>query len=102
MSSPTVLFEGDKPAPCCGAPANAATDMRGEPRQIEPGDLSICFNCGSWLCLADKEGTMRRALPVDLATLTPEDLDLASRARLAVFIRGVIWTKETGWLNENH
>lgn len=86
--SPTTRF-AEQRTPCCGYLVDGATDMQIDPpHRPEPGDVTVCWNCGTFLCVVDDRVLMRIAKPSDLATLTPSGLELAIRGQAYVRKRG--------------
>ena len=51
MSASTTFRHGESRCPQCGYKLDASTHVQGdEPTLPEPGDASICLNCGQVLC----------------------------------------------------
>jgi|SRR5215475_572182 len=63
--------------PCCGYLVDCSAPSPGEPDQqavAEAGDVSACFNCGTWLVFTDKEGGLRKMTDREKRKLHPESL----------------------------
>jgi hypothetical protein len=76
-------------APCCGHPLDATQCLDGD-FSPEPGDLSVCFNCGSWLVFTDRKGAVRLMTPADAPLVDAESFRILSSARNEIQKRGRI------------
>ena len=78
------------PCPKCGHKIDGATTLYKEDAIPVKGDVSLCINCGETLVFADDHGTLAVARARDLMDLAPTDLDLLSRGRKFIKMRGMI------------
>mgnify|MGYP003394125418 FL=1 len=68
--------------PSCGTGNNTHSSMDGEQRVPEPGDLSLCANCGELAEYMDDGGTLKRFTKYD--EMPPEVLSMVMRIQQRV------------------
>jgi hypothetical protein len=81
----------DSNCPACGYSCNAVSDVR-QDAIPQPGDTSICLNCGQILTF-DPEMLLRKATAAeisDLMTNYPTAWEFIDQARLRIEQRGLI------------
>jgi hypothetical protein len=71
--------------PWCSTQLTAASEMGGD-AEPSPGDLSVCVECGGLLAFTDQL-RLRKATPVDLDDLDPEQRDGLLSAAAAITVR---------------
>jgi hypothetical protein len=86
-------FKGVK-APCCGWLLDTAASLQGDVSP-QPGNFTICFNCGSWLMFTDTEGSVRLMTSADARLVDAESFRILSLVRNQIQKRGRIKKRQS-------
>lgn len=75
--------------PCCGHEVEYNTELRTGSNHVLPkeGDVTVCYNCGSWLRHLE-EGGIRQFVATDMSDFSPKALDQMRRATRLIKRRG--------------
>jgi len=76
--------------PCCGYEVDDVSSIYQKDAVPEPGDFSICLNCGSWLRFTEDAATLRTIEVSDWLELDDDNRNHMSRITKEIHKRGLL------------